>query len=357
MANDWITIGEACQLLDISRPTLNIYRNKYKVRESNFKRKVLLSKTDLIKKVLLKNFPERKLDFTMPGQFEMSQLQPLTGVFDLRRFNKIDSYGVMNLLCLMRSFLEVDPNNRVHLILDGSDPCSYLDSMDFFSVLSRGCPERVISNQNDIIKRKSFCSMLVWPLSSIGYRGAEKKILEELFKDLLKQGFSENFCAYMGWVIGELCDNTHTHSRSFCYLFVEPLMQKSSHTRILSVCVGDVGLGIQESLKSNPRYSKLMDTQAFVESFRSQTSRMEYKRGKGLNDVLAISKGNKSWLRVDSNGTSILFDFQKKDMIQVTPSIMPTRGTRFHIVLFDSDFDNIKREEIDDLINKFKETL
>ncbi len=180
--NDWITIKEACQFLDVSRPTLNTYRHKYRIRKSTFKRRVFLSKTDLIKKILLKTIHKRNMNFKMLHPFDISQLQPLTGVFDLRKFNEIDSYGVINLLCLMKGFLETNPNNAVHLILDNSDPCRYLDSIDFFSILSKGCPERVIVNQNDITKRKSLHSMVIWPLSSIGYRGAEKKILKSFLK-------------------------------------------------------------------------------------------------------------------------------------------------------------------------------
>ena len=357
--SEWVTLGEACHLLSVSRPTLNTYRKKYRIRESNLKRQILLSKIDLIKKVLLKRPSKRDQNFTVFDLPNIHTIQPLPGIFDLRNLKQIDPYGVINLLCCIKNFLEDNPNHKSHLILSNSETCSYLDSIDFFSAISRGYPGRVIMNQDDVIKRKSFRSTIICPLVAIGYRGAEKKIIEDLSIDLIKQGFTESYCAYLSWILGELCDNAHTHSRKMCYFLVEPLNQKSSHTRTLSISIGDIGIGIQESMRLNSRYAQLNSTQALVQSFQSHVSGMELelKRGKGLNDLLALTKGNKSWVQVDSNESSILFDFRKENSCQFINSVFPTKGTRFYIVLTDSHFQKIPRKDIDNLIIKTMEIL
>lgn len=354
-----ITIADACDLLGVSRPTLNGYRSKHRIREVRHKGRTLLYKIDLINKVMLPNPIEANLDFTLFGEFDFREIEPITGVFDLRKFSKIDTYGVVTLLCSIKNFLKNNLQETAYLIVDDSQGCSYLDSIEFFNVVLKGSDERVVINNNDLVKRNVLRSTIILPLYLVGYRGAEKKLLEPLYDQLMIQGFSEEYVGYIGWLIGELCDNAHTHSGNACFFVIEAINEGSTNTRFLSISLGDVGIGIQESLQKNPKYKNIEKHKLFAKAFKAEVSSMEVepKRGKGLNDTISIAKGNKSWLRVDSNEYSLMFDFKHEDVVKLIKPALVTNGTRFSFVLIDSDFQKVTREEVDQVMNKFLEDL
>lgn len=357
---DLITLAEACKLLEISRPTLNSYRRKYRLRETEYGGKIRLSKTEIIQKIILPVRPsEADQTLSMRSYSSVEELQPLPGVYDLRKLKGIDAYGVMALLCSIKTYLKDNESNQAHLLLDGSPLCSYLESIGFFSEVLRGNAGRVFYNE-DIKKWTQTRSAVILPLHLIGYRGAEKKILDELYDPLLKQGFTESYCGHIGWIIGELCDNAHTHSEGPCYLVIEALPVTSTATRFLTIAVGDTGIGIPTSLRKNAKYSELPDEILLPMAFQSEVSRMEVepKRGKGLNDVMAISKGNSSWLRAESCELGMSFDFRDgQDKIQFTPPIVKTPGTRFCLVLIDGTFEEVPRAKINEIMQGFIEKL
>lgn len=358
MKDDWISLEEARTLLRVSRPTLNSYRHSKKLREIKFRGRIRLSKTDIIRKIILKSPIGDAISLTMFSKSDFNEIQPLSGVFDLRRFKAIDAYGVMTLLCAIKNHLKKDESNNVYLILDDSFGCSYLDAIGFFTEVSRAHQDRVFANEQDIVKRPQTRVTVILPIHLVGYRGAEKKILDELYDPLIKQGFSENYCGYIGWIVGELCDNAHTHSNGPCYLIIEALERSSTQTRFLSIALGDTGIGIPTSLKTNPKYSKVDDKILFPMAFQSEVSRMEVepKRGKGLNDVVSVAKGNRSCLRVESNQYGLLFDFrQPEDQITLSNSQPSISGTRFCLLLVDSEFKQISRDEVNNVVKKFLE--
>ncbi len=358
MNDDWISLKNACTLLSVSRPTLNKIRREAKLKEHRLAHRVLLSKIDIIKRVILaKDHPQAKRNYLVTFPDEFHYIQPLVGVYDLRKIDVIDAYGVMTLLCDIKCHLKEDERNRVYLLVDNSLACSYLDSIGFFSEVARANQSRVFANLDDIRGLPQSQDTVILPLHQIGYRGAEKKILDQLYDSLLTQGFSEDYCGYIGWIVGELCDNAHTHSEGGpCYLVIENLAGKSTDTRYLLIAVGDTGMGVPESLRSNPNYSALSKERLLPMAFLSEVSRMdiEPKRGKGLNDIIGITKGNGGWLRVESNGYGLFFDFGgETDEISVAKPPLPTRGTRFCLVLIDSSFQRLTRSETDKIIESF----
>lgn len=358
MNDDWISLKNACALLKVSRPTLNKIRRDARLKEHRIANRVLLSKIDIIKKVMLKqNHHVGKRTLLVNSPMEASHVQPIAGVYDLREIDVIDAYGVMTILCDIKSHLREDEYNRVYMLVDDGYGCSYLDSIGFFTEAARANPSRVFANLDDIRSVPQWKDTAILPLHQIGYRGAEKKILDQLYDPLLVQGFSEEYCGYIGWIIGELCDNAHTHSQGGpCYLIIENLVRESADTRFLLIAMGDTGIGVPASLRSNPNYSRLSDEQLLHMAFLSEVSRMdvEPKRGKGLNDVLGIAKGNGAWLRVESNGHGLFFDFEGQEgTIALSKPPLPTSGTRFCLALIDSSFQRISRQEIDKFIQSF----
>ena len=356
---DRISIKEACQLLDISRPTFDRYRLKYSLSESKHGGTIRFSKTEIIKKIILPS--NEKLDFftlSMFGECNIHQIEPLSGVYDLRKIKGIDAFGVMALLCSIKAHLKVNDVNEVHLLLDNSPLCSYLESIGFFTEVERSHRGRINCDYSVVQKRPQSRVAVILPLHLIGYRGAEKKILDELYDPLLKQGFSESCCGYIGWIVGELCDNAHTHSEGPCYLIVEALPTASSHTRYLSIAIGDTGIGIATSLKKNPKYSLIEDNCLMPMAFMSEVSRMEVepKRGKGLNDIVGISKGNKSCLRVETDNLAMMFDFRSdSNALSFVQPIGDASGTRFSLLLIDSEFNEVPRGEVNAIVNNFLE--
>jgi excisionase family DNA binding protein len=360
LVDDWITLEQACTLLGVSRPTLNTYRTSKKLIEIRLGGRIRLSKTDIIKKIILQHPVDDPLDITIFSNPDFKQIQPLPGIFDLRRFRAIDAHGVMTLLCSIKYHLKSNETNTVYLILDDSFGCSYLESIGFFTEVMRAHKDRIFSNLHDVkLRPQTTRAAVILPLHLIGYRGAEKKILEELYDPLLKQGFSEGYCGHIGWIIGELCDNAHTHSKGPCYLIIEGLQNDSTQTRYLCIALGDTGIGIPTSLKTNPKYASFDDRTLLPLAFKSEVSRMEVepKRGKGLNDVISVAKGNKSWLRADSNQHGLFFDFRNpEDKVTYSDPKIDTMGTRFCLVLIDNEFSSVSRDEVNAIMSKFMET-
>jgi excisionase family DNA binding protein len=358
---DRISIKEACTLLGVSRPTLNAYREKYRLSEIRLGGKIRLSKTEIIEKVMISaGNAEKNYSLTLPSDCNVREIQPLQGVYDLRRLQGVDAYGVLALLCSIKAHLKESESNSVSLLVDGAPCCSYLESIGFFTEVERAHHTRVSYNSTALKARTSNRTTVILPLHLIGYRGAEKKILDELYDPLLKQGFSENYCGRIGWVIGELCDNAHTHSEGPCYLIIEGLESPSTATRYLTIAIGDIGIGIPASLKKNPRYSNTREIVLMPMAFQSEVSRMEVqpKRGKGLNDVIAISKGNSSWLRVESGNIGMMFDFTGgQNKIRFVGPIAKTAGTRFGLVLIDSEFKEISRASVNDIMQNVLEEI
>ncbi len=362
---DWISIKNACELLKVSRPTLDVYRRKHRLREAKLGGKVCFSKTELIEKMILPvDWIHERFSLTLFEEYDICQIQPLVGVYDLRMIKAIDAFGVMALLCSIKSYLKNNENQSVHLILDGSPFCSYLKSIGFFTEVERTHRDRVFCNYNALQKHIQSRQAVILPLHLIGYRGAEKKIMDELYDPLLKQGFSEDYCGHIGWIIGELCDNAHTHSEGPCYLIIEAFQESqrkamhtpSTTTRFLSIAIGDTGIGIPESLRKNQQYKSVKKNILLPLAFQSEVSRMEVepKRGKGLNDVLGISKGNHSLVRVESGDLALLFDFRSHlEKIKFLPPSVHATGTRFCLVLIDNKFKKVSRESVDQTIHHF----
>ena len=75
---DYITIDEACLLLDISRPTFNNYRNKYSLRSFPAKgRRTYFSKLEIIEKILYPMPITTRKKIHVSALSEVENLDPL----------------------------------------------------------------------------------------------------------------------------------------------------------------------------------------------------------------------------------------------------------------------------------------
>ena len=350
MTGEWLTIEQACQQLDVSRPTLNKWRQQKKIKHLTVGGRIKLSKLDLINKIILPQPEHTAVQLSVDKIFNIDNLQTMAGVFDLRGLKRIDAYGIMQLLSAIKLYLNESDSRKIYL-LSGEDPdlCSYLDAAMFFSEVRRGHQAQVFIHGPKLKTTSPDTWSILQPLHLVGYNGGEKKQLDHVTKQLLEAGFSDTLCGHVAWLVGELCDNAHAHSRRPCHFMIEGVddWNQSTQVRSLLIAVGDAGIGIAQSLKNNKKYQCNSDAYLLLHAFVSKVTSSLHPRGKGLTDVLNIVKGRKSFLRINSQGLDAVFDFSKpKNNIHIHidhNNIKPShKGTSFALLLHDLPFDSSK---------------
>jgi anti-sigma regulatory factor (Ser/Thr protein kinase) len=231
--------------------------------------------------------------------------------------------------------------------------------MGFFNALKMYLNKKIFWDENlyDAITVKNF-DVIKLPISRLGVVGAHTKLADNLTLSLRSQGHSLDICSYIGWALGELADNSATHAKthpSFAYF-----EQSGEDERFLQLTIGDSGVGIPESLKSNIKYKNLKNNEALLTSFRPYVSGRadEEERGKGLTDVLQIAMECNSNLRVESNGIGYFFAFNEG--VDNFRSCIPTyknNGTIISILFIDGQFNSLDRSDVDAYIVKCLEKI
>lgn len=352
----FITIEEACDLLKVSLPTFNKLRREHSLSEvRGQQRRNLFNKFEIMDKIISKKpcaILPVDLVFSSSDE-EVLKLLVDSTIFDLRAINLIDSYGVVSLLSKIDEI--VNHKGMVGLIIDDSTSSIYLNDAGFFNELERSYNKFIKWNKKIQNHLPQNDSEVLYPLKAIRHKGQDKSAIEDLAPILLRQGFSSEMVGVMGWILGEISDNSLTHSKEVpCYFMVS---KYPGETKYLQVGFFDAGIGIADSLRKNKNYSSLNDKQAFLTAFKPFISSWseEAKRGKGLTDVVNISMGNRSFFKVDSDDLSLYWDFVdlKREVNFVNP-LIKSPGVRFCFVLIDEYFDikEENREIIKELINK-----
>lgn len=356
MNDQYFTIKELCELLQVSRPTLDSYRNKCGIKSVVLKGRVYFKKTDVFEKLSFAMMGKRpELDFTVVNDTAVEKLEVSPGVFDLRLIREIDAYGSICLMCCIKS--RVSERRNVYLLTDKTSACFYLQGINFFQELKRANGEYLHYNSEIFSDVPSGNPEIILPLHLIGYKGGEKNILDDIYASLKKQGYSAEMCSSLGWTLGELADNATTHANGPCYFMLSSLV---GPMKFLTLTIGDIGIGIPSTLKTNDHYKNLDDYSAFISAFKSDVSSWadNYDRGKGLNDLLAIAKGNGAWVRAETNGMGVFFDFSSKAVsINMKNAGTQVKGTRYSMVLIDSEFDYVTKKEMNSILNNYLEKL
>ncbi len=71
----------------------------------------------------------------------------------------------------------------------------------------------------------------------------------------------------------------------------------------------------------------------------------EYKRGKGLTDIVKILAGNRGYLRVESGALALRMDFREGASIEFVSPMTRCHGTRYLLLLEDHGFSEVSRSE------------
>lgn len=360
--NGLLSIEEAANFLGVSRATFNKIRQENNVPEVMVGKRPRFIKNELLSVLSRrtsysgqqKKRNETKIALNILSSASIDDLEVKKNVFDLRLINQIDPYGALSLLCLL--IVRAQKAERIDLLIDDKHICQYLKTIHFFYHLECEGRDRIQWDHEALHGTSIQDTSILMPINSIKTKGGERIIAENLLKLLRQQGFKDSVGRGISLILGELADNAMTHSQEslsdrVCYISAKRFLWGESNCVIVGVA--DTGLGIVESLKKNPQYAKLPDKKAFLEAFRPfVTSWAGTPRGKGLTDVLSIALGNDSLLRVDVGDLGISMDLREKDhpKIEFIRPMASEKGTRFGLILIDTNFEKTGRKEVDVLI-------
>lgn len=357
-AGDLISIKDALSILDISRPTFDKVRKEFQLKEFRIGKFTKFSKLEILQKVVTARVPlGEKFSFCFGYEFSFQALKIDSTTYDLRRIELIDGHGAISLISQIVSKAKLD-NSYVHIIFDES--ITWLRYFNFFGALKTYYNSKIFWDDEYLkqIPHLDFSHWIKLPITKLGFVGAQTKITDDLTIQLAKQGYSDDVCSYIGWAMGELCDNASTHAGTHpCFVQFTQLGKDNNY---LLFTIGDVGIGIPNSLRKNSRYVSLSDEAAILSSFKPYVSGRAdaEKRGKGLTDVLKIAMECSSCLQVESNGHSYAFRFNAgKDSFIPQEAAIGSDGTLISILFIDGNFASFERDHVKDYIDTCLEQL
>lgn len=360
MTEQLLTAKEAAKLLGVSPPTFKKIIGQYAVPGIQIGSRIKFARAEILKILNVSNPSANlsllpSLNFTVFTDTTISSLEIYRGIFDLRSVKLIDPYGVVSLLCAL--IQKCKAGQEIELLLEDNKTTQYLRSIGFFHELESECDGKIRWNHNVLTSSVEFPDEpTLVPIRGIKLKGDEKIIAERLIELLRQQGFSQSVGRKVAHIIGELADNALTHSNPVfserkCFILAKRFIFQNN-AKCIIVGLADIGLGIHNSLRTNPKHSKYSDKRALLESFRPYISSWDdsAKRGKGLTDVLSISWGNQSFLRVDSGPVGLFMNFHDGEKIVFRNPSASVEGTRYGIVLIDNEFDRRTRSDVEKLV-------
>mgnify|MGYP001577002402 CR=1 FL=1 len=353
-STDKITIADACELLGVSRPTFDAHRKRFKFKEIREGWQVFFSRSEILSKISPKVSVTTSLIITDDSTVSELLLDDVT--FDLRKIKYIDPHGVLSLLCSVLS--KANEGKHIRLLVEDSFQIQRLHSLGFFLELERDHRDAITWDKSKVTGLRTIDPDMFLPIQYIGHKGGERQISEDLVRLLIRHGFSEEIGARIGWIFGELADNALTHSKGPCYLMCHRFIAaKKGNFNFLVIAVADMGVGIHNSLRTNSKYASLDNKTALLTAFKSNVSSWadEFKRGKGLTDVIAISMGNYSYFRVESGDMGLVLPWDSA--AKWCRPMSSVSGTRYSIVLTDGEFKDVSREDADKYIENLLRTL
>jgi excisionase family DNA binding protein len=360
----FMTIAEACALMRVSRPTFHKIRQQRVLREFVSGKRPRFLRED-IEKLMNKGSAAKKLsneariEFTTFGKGTLNEIQVAPNTFDLSKIWKVDPFGVIELFCAFYSIAAEGKTVTLHL--QDNYVCNLLKSLSFFIELDKLYRGRIVVDLRILTGNAADYSYPL-PLTGVHARRQEGAFVEKLAQLLKEQGFSDAIGGYIGWIVGELVDNSMTHlayngAQTDCYILAQRY-RRSDGVEFIIVGVGDPGPGIYNTLRRNPKYAHLSDERAFVMAFKQNVSSWDdtYGRGKGLTDVLTIAMGNQAPFKAQSCNMVFESDFKtgKKKVQRLKDGVT---GTRLAFFLVDKEFVPISAASANTFIDEILEGL
>lgn len=360
--NKLLTIEEAAEFLGVSRGTFNKIRHENKIPEIVVGKRPRFFASELIAVLSRRTSSATKQRKKMRNKVALNvlsddsveDLETQKNIFDLKLIAQIDPYGALSLLCKL--IVRAKSAKKVELLIDDRSICQYLKTIHFFYHLER--EENILWDRKILQDATIQDTSILMPIHAIRVKGGERIIAENLLRLLRQQGFKDPVGRAISIVLGELADNTMTHSHEnlserVCYVSAKRFIWGESNCIVVGVA--DPGLGIPTTLKRNPKYSDLSQREALLASFRPYvTSWKDSPRGKGLTDVMSIALGNRSMMRVETGDICLSMDFRDKEnpIIRFKEPMADVNGTRFGLILIDTNFEKTDRKAVDVLISE-----
>lgn len=373
MERKLLSVGEAADLLGVSRTTFNKIRKENNFSEVIVGRRARFYQDELLA-ALRSNSTTTKGKQAVPtpsnnanvilnifSNETISKIEVSKNVFDLTALKQIDPYGAVSLLCAIIDRARTE--NLITLLVNDGITCQSLKTLHFFYQIESQCGQKVHWEKETLAGASFQDTNLLMPIKAVTAKGAERTLAENLVALLRKQGFNDSVGRGIAQIIGELADNAMTHSAPtlsdrVCFVAAQRFLYQEKNCIIVGLA--DPGLGIHKTLRSNEKYKNLTDENALLRAFRPFVSSWDAKRGKGLADVLGIALGNKSYLHADSGDFSLQMDFHNrvKPLIKFSDPLASVPGTRFGLILIDNHFEKCTREEVEKmLVEKESELL
>jgi len=221
---------------------------------------------------------------------------------DLQKVNFVDPYGLVA-LCLVGRHLK-SKCNELSIILPNNFDCQgYLHATNFISLI-----ESFMQVKNKLPGAEAahhLAEDVVLELTKIekkdkGANNDINKILGRLSTILQSQlNFDEQETANFSNLISELCHNIKDHSEDEGFVAVQRYQRRADGKRYVVIGVGDLGIGIKNSLGTRYDVSSWSHIDAIVQALRKEVSSIP-DRGFGLYMVSKITQDYKGALHIRS---------------------------------------------------------
>lgn len=253
---------------------------------------------------------------------------------DLANVSFISPYGLVGLLLLGKEIYQ-RTSRKSRLIDNNEDKLKYLERMDFFKMGELWFHDPQVSQKHARNSR----TRRLFEIHKISVsKGKGKFDVDEIvseFRDrasLILDSFQEkmNVSSFIG-VMGELCTNVYTHSKSDGYIAIQRYDYPRHGFEVVKLSVMDDGIGIRSSLEAMYKFKYQKESDYLLKALEPQISGAG-DRGFGLAAVKSNVEKAAGYLWINSGSSAILLEPGSK-RIKEYINIPYLRGTRIAIIL------------------------
>jgi anti-sigma regulatory factor (Ser/Thr protein kinase) len=248
--------------------------------------------------------------------------------FDLRSVTFIEPHGVIALIIGARHLVDRS-GQRVHVTGIPSTIHAYLRRMNFFTAGQRWLWTTDICDEEAWSRSSKTPNLL--ELTTMASSKNLEYVLERA-ETIFCEWLPDHDVRSLQTVMTELCTNIYTHSydQEGCVL-IQKYSSETRHQVIVRIGVGDMGIGISESLQR--RHGQIGQSPGdYLDAALQGRSARRERGGMGLRTIEDIveQKGGYFWLRSDS-AVILSHGYTKRQRV---PNLADFSGTQIAVELF-----------------------
>lgn len=281
-----------------------------------------------------KKLTDRTFDQLLEEVAEASQQFHHSVTLDFTEIGFVDPYGMIGLILLLR-FLKMSSGASPKIILPQGDVRSYLGRAAFLQEAARFAdflpPLDQVWLRNMKLLEGSTPSLLEVSLlrDSCAIPGVLNHV-ENALRDQLayKKANALDICIMLSEISHNVFD--HNEAGTICYVAMQTYTDRQEN-KFLCVSVGDNGVGIPDTLRTNTRYAHLEnDSDAIRESLKKHVSRLdEHTRGNGLYHLLELVWKHAGRMCIRSYAGGVYVRADRKEERIYRSALLP--GTQFGV--------------------------